>query len=602
VGDAGSRETTRAGTRPESDSCTMVLGQYLLRRTGFLPMAAPILPDADAQRKLPPAELWPKLTVPKEYDANLPASFNLASEVLDRNLTLGRRNKVAIFHDDQRHTYGDLVRASNRLASALVELGVKPFDRVALRFPNIPEAIIANFGVLKAGALPVTVHPRWSRKEIAYVLNDSDAVYLLTHARADILGEVEAAKPEFRGLKNIVLMGDEKVAGERGYISYEDLVRRGKSSFTPIPHRKNEAAFILYTSGTTGSPKGVIHTLQGVLAVTDSVGKAVWKFEEGDVLGTPAPLTFALGYGALALIPYRFGVSVSLMTRPDPEYVLSMIEKHGVTVFTTSPTFYRATIPLLDQLLKKYDIKSLRLCTGGGEAVGPDTIERWRQKTGLTIYEGFGATEVYYIVISNAVDSEQAKPGSVGKPIPGVEVRVLDPETKEIKTSGEGQLLIGGPTGTVYWNPYANDERLLKKMKDDVKFGYVALGDSVRIDEGGRVWFVGRGEDVIKSSGYRIGPDEIEAALLGHPAVADAGVVGIPEPVRGEDVVAFVVLKKGQAPGEPLKADIQAHLLKEVAKYKLPREIFFVEALPRTLTGKLLRKELREVAKKQAAA
>jgi 2-aminobenzoate-CoA ligase len=565
-------------------------------------MVGPMLPEGAAERKLPPPELWPKLTVPKDYEAKLPASLNLASEVLDRNLTLGRRNKVAIFHDDQRHTYGDLVRVSNRIASALVELGVKPFDRIALRFPNIPEAIIANFGVLKAGALPVTVHPRWSRKEIAYVVNDSDAGYLLTHARPDILGEVEAAKPEFRGLKNIILMGDEKVAGERGYLAFEDLIRRGSNHFEPITHRKNEAAFILYTSGTTGSPKGVIHTMEGVLAVTDSVGNAVWKFEENDVLGTPAPLTFALGYGALALIPYRFGVSVSLMTRPDPEYVLSTIEKHGVTVFTTSPTFYRATIPLLDQLLKKYDIKSLRLCTGGGEAVGPDTIARWREKTGLTIYEGFGATEVYYIVISNAVDSKDAKPGSVGKPIPGVEVKVLDPETKEIRGTGEGQLLIGGPTGTVYWNPYANDERLLKKMKDDVKFGYVALGDSVRIDEGGRVWFVGRGEDVIKSSGYRIGPDEIEAALLGHPAVADAGVVGVPEPVRGEDVVAFIVLKKGQVPSDQLKGAIEAYLQTEVAKYKLPREIFFVESLPRTLTGKLLRRELREKAKQHPAS
>lgn len=565
-------------------------------------MDGTILPDAVAQRNLPPVELWPKLTVPMGYDAKLPASLNLASEVLDRNVALGRRNKIAIFHDEQRYTYGDLVRASNRIAAALVELGVKPFDRVALRFPNTPEAIIANFGVLKAGALPVTVHPRWSRKEIAYVVNDADAHYLMTHARADILGEVEAAKPEFRGFKNLILMGDEKVAGERGYLAYEALLRRGTPTFEPITHRKNEAAFILYTSGTTGFPKGVIHTLEGVLAVTDSVGKAVWKFEDNDVLGTPAPLTFALGYGALALIPYRFGISVSLMTRPDPEDVLSTIEKHGVTVFTTSPTFYRQTIPLLDQLLKKYSIGSLRLCTGGGEAVGVETIERWHNKTGLTIYEGFGATEVYYIVISNAVDAKDAKPGSVGKPIPGVEVKVLDRETKEIRGVGEGQLLIRGPTGTIYWNPYAHDEHLLKKMKDDVKFGYVALGDAVRIDEDGRVWFIGRGEDVIKSSGYRIGPDEIEGALLSHPAVADAGVVGVPHDVRNEDVVAFVVLRKGQVPSDQLKDELQAHLQTRVAKYKLPRGIFFVESLPRTSAGKLLRKQLRETAKQHPSA
>ena len=564
-------------------------------------MAIRFLPDDLAKTKLPPSNLWPKLSVPAGFYNALPENVNLAAEVLDKNVAAGRQHKVAIYQDDRKVTYGELSRQSTAIASSLVDLGVQPFDRIALRFPNAPEAVIANFGVLKAGALPVTVHPRWTRREVAHVVNDSDAKFLFTHARPDVLGEVEAAKSEFTSLSNIVLVGDEKAAGEKGYVAYEALARKGSRKFAPVPHRKDDAAFILYTSGTTGMPKGVIHSIAGVLAITDQVGKSVWKFEENDVLGTPAPLTFALGYGALAIIPYYAGISVSMMTRPDPEYVFSTIDKHGVTVFTTSPTFYRKTIPIVDPLLAKYDISSLKLCTGGGEAVGPDTIAAWKAKTGYTIYEGFGATELFYIVISNSVAGKDALPGSVGRPVEGVEVKILDPETKEIRPQGEGQLLVAGPTGTVYWNPYADDNRLLKKMETDVKFGYVALGDSVRVDEAGRVWFVGRGEDVIKSSGYRIGPDEIESALMSLPEVEEAGVVGVPDPVRGEDVVAFVTVKKGVTSGEELKKQILEHLKTHVATYKLPRDIFFVETLPRSPTGKLLRRELRTKAPKAAA-
>ena len=564
-------------------------------------MGIRFLPDDLAKAKLPPPNLWPKLSVPPDFYGSLPESVNLAHEVLDKNVEAGRQHKVAIYQDDRKVTYGELSRFSSSLAASLIDLGLRPFDRVALRFPNTPDAVVANFAVLKAGALPVTVHPRWTRKEVAHVVNDSDAKFLFTHARPDVLGEVEAAKPEFRSLSNVILVGDEKVAGEKGYLAYEQLVRKGNKKFSPVLHRKDDAAFILYTSGTTGMPKGVIHSIAGVLAITAQVGKSVWKFEENDVLGTPAPLTFALGYGALAIIPYYAGISVSMMTRPDPEYVFSTIEKHGVTVFTTSPTFYRKTIPILDTLLSKYDISSLKLCTGGGEAVGPDTIEGWKAKTGYTIYEGFGATELFYIVISNSVAGDDALPGSVGRPVEGVEVKILDPETKKIVPEGEGQLLVAGPTGTVYWNPYADDNRLLKKMETDVKLGYVALGDSVRIDSKGLVWFVGRGEDVIKSSGYRIGPDEIESALMSLPEVEEAGVVGVPDPVRGEVVVAYVTVKKGTPTGEALKKQLTEHLKTHIATYKLPRDIVFVETLPRSPTGKLLRRELRTRAVTPAA-
>jgi 2-aminobenzoate-CoA ligase len=541
---------------------------------------------------LPPVELWPKFNVPKELYDSLPQNVNLAEEILEKTAEKWK-HKVAIYFEDKKYTYRELSELSNRLASMLVELGVEPLDRVAIRFTNIPEAVIANFGILKSGALPVTLHPRWSKKEILHVLNDSGAKFLITEK--DLLKEVIEVRSELKYLQNIIVVGEEV----KEYISFEELIKKGKRKFEPIKIPKDSPGVLLYTSGTTGPPKGVIHFIPGILATVKNVGSYVWKFTPDDVFGSAAPITFALGYGGLALIPYYFGSAVSLMRRPDPEYVFSMIEKHGVTVMSMAPTWYRKTLPIVEKLLQKYDVSTVRLYTGGGEAFGADTIKAWYEKTGKMIAEGFGATELFYITISNAV-APQPKPGSIGMPLPQVEVKIVDPDTlnpiEEPKKAG--LMLIRAPCGTVYWNPYAEDGKLLGKMKKDVLMGYVALGDLAYRDEEGYIWYAGKGEDIIKSAGYRIGADEIEVTLMGHPAVDDAGVVGAPHSVRGEDVVAFVVLKKGYEANEKTKNEIYEYLKANIAKYKLPREIFFVESLPRHLTGKLLRRELREIAKK----
>ena len=548
---------------------------------------------SELEKYLPPRELWPELKIPSELYNSLPEKVNLAEEILEKP-NQRRKHKVAIYFEDKKYTYRELSELSNRLASALIELGVKPFDRVGIRFSNIPEAIISNFGILKAGALPVTLHPRWSAKEVQHVLNDSEAKVLITEK--DLLKEVEETRPRLKYLQNIVVVGG--VEGKE-YLSFEELIKRGKRSFEPVRVPKDSPGVLLYTSGTTGPPKGCVHFIPGILAVVRNVGSYVWKLTDEDVLGSAAPISFALGYGGLAMIPYYFGSAVSLMRRPDPEYIFSMIEKHGVTVLSMPPTWYRKTLPIVEKMLQKYDISTIKLFTGGGEAFGADTIKAWCEKTGHMIAEGFGATELFYISISNAV-APKPKPGSIGMPVPGVEVKIVDPETlRPIEEPGkEGLMLIKAPCGTIYWNPYADNNRLLEKMKKDVLMGCVALGDLAYKDEEGYIWFAGKGEDIIKSSGYRIGADEIETALKAHPAVDDAGVVGVPHPVRGEDVVAFVILKEGYEESEKTKNDIYNYLKNTIATYKLPREIFFLKSLPRHTTGKLLRRELREIAKK----
>ncbi len=547
------------------------------------------------EKYLPPKNLWPDFRVSKELYESLPEKVNLAEEVLEKT-TEKHRNKVAIYFEDKKYTYREVSELSNRVASKLVEFGVKPLDRVAIRFANVPEAVIANFAIIKAGALPVTLHPRWSKKEVLHVLNDSGAKFVFT--QPPLLKEIEEVREQLKFLENVILVGDEKIAEEKKYMSFEKLVREGDKRFKAVKLDKDSPAVLLYTSGTTGPPKGVIHFLPGVLETVINVGKYVWKLSENDVLGSAAPISFALGYGGLAMIPYYFGSAVSLMRQPEPDYVFSMIEKHGVTVLSMAPTWYRKTLPIVTKMMEKYDISSIRLFTGGGEAFGADTIKDWYEKTGYMIAEGFGATELFYIAISNAA-APKPKPGSIGMPVPGVEVTILDPDTKEpIKEPNKpGLLLIKAPCGTVYWNPYAEDGKLLKKMEKDVLFKSVALGDLAYFDEEGYIWFAGKGEDIIKSSGYRIGADEVEVAILSHPAVDDAGVVGVPHPVRGEDVVAFVVLKKDFEANEETKKSIYEHLKSNLAVYKLPRDIIFVEQLPRHLTGKLLRRELKEIAK-----
>ncbi|MEM3477920.1 MAG: long-chain fatty acid--CoA ligase, partial [Archaeoglobaceae archaeon] len=307
------------------------------------------------ENRLPPRDLWPEFKVSKELYDSLPEKLNLAEEILDKNAEK-HRNRVAIFFEDRKYTYREVSELSNRVASKLVELGIGPSDRVAIRFANVPEAVIANFAIIKAGAIPVTLHPRWSKKEVLHVLNDSEAKFVFTQQA--LLSEIEAVRQELKFLKNVILVGDEKVAEEKGYLSFEKMVREGKKDFKPIKVDKDSPAVLLYTSGTTGLPKGVVHFLPGVLNVVSNVGKYVWKLTENDVLGSAAPISFALGYGGLAMIPYYFGSAVSLMRQPDPEYVFSMIEKHGVTVLSMAPTWYRKTLPIVTKMIEKYDISS----------------------------------------------------------------------------------------------------------------------------------------------------------------------------------------------------------------------------------------------------
>jgi len=308
------------------------------------------------------------------------------------------------------------------------------------------------------------------------------------------------------------------------------------------------------------------------------------------VLGGAAPVSFAAGFGTFILLPFEGGAAISLIPKFTPADMMDLIGKHKITVLTGLPTAYRGLMKFPD--FKKYDVSSIRLYTSGGDALGAETLEGWKKLTGKPIWEGLGGTEMLHLLTSNTMNA-QPVPNSIGKALPGIQVRVVNPEGQDCKPNEVGSMIIKGPSGSLYWKPYEDNEKLLKSQKKGVVNGWNQMGDAVYMNEEGNIFFVSREDDMIKSSGYRIGPAEVEEAIAKHPAVADVGVVGIPDPDKGQITKAFIVLKPGFEGGDALFEELKTFLKEHIAVYKLPRAIDYVDALPRTPTGKLLRRKLR---------
>ena len=531
---------------------------------------------------LPPREFWPKRVYTLPEFATYAPRFNSTEELLGKAVAAGRGDRTAVLFEDQRITYGQLLAQASKFASALRELGVKEGDRVVLRTPNIPPALVANFAILKLGAVCTPTSPLFSRHEIAHVANDSEAVAIIVSAA--LLGEVEGARENFQTIKHIIVIGgDVAEVKAKGFLPYVELVQSGNPNIDPVLRNREDVGLLMYTSGTTGRPKGTVHFVEELLIVPDGFGKYGWRVTENDVVGGSAPLAFGAGYSSYATIPFRFGAAASLIAKFDPEKMFDTIQKHRVSILTLAPTAYRKMLQLPDAKTK-FDLSSLRVCTGGGESLTAPTYHAWKEKFGLEIFEGLGTTEMMYVFASNVV-SRKVKAGSFGQAVPGYELKVIDEEGKPAATGKIGRFVACGPTGTVYWRDPEKQQRAITAE------GWNLAGDFVYVDEDGYFWFVSREDDIIKSSGYRIGPEEIEVTIATHPAVADVGVIGVPDEVRGQIAKAFVVLK----PGETLTPDdLLAFLKGKIATYKLPREIVIVNELPRTATGKLLRRVLKQ--------
>lgn len=544
----------------------------------------------DLKEFLPPIELWPELPLPEALRPRT-ERLNLTEELLEWHIREGRADCTAIYFEDEKISYGEIAQKVNRFGNSLLRLGVRPRDRVGLRVTNRPEAIIANFAILKIGAIPVPMSPLWSRKEIATAAGDTLMKALVVNR--SLIAEVEAAEGDLRSTRVLVVVDDtpeeEPRKGERIH-SFDALVERGSAHLEPFRLKQDDIAILLYTSGTTGAPKGCAHTAGGVLVSSRLITRHVWDLKEGDVLAGSAPVSFAAGFGTFALVPWTSTGALSLLAKFSAEFLLKNLSRHKVTVLTGIPTAYRKLLGIPD--FHSYDLSTLRLCTAGGDALGRETYDNWLLRTGLPIWENLGTTEFYNIVLSNRIGGSPRR-GSMGLPLAGYEARILDEDGNPCEPGKTGSLCMKGPTGVIYWNPNGNGGRLLKAQRACVRDGWSRLGDAAYRDEEGYIFFVGREDDMIKTSGYRLSPVEIEEALLSHPDIIEAAVIGVPDKTLGQRIKAFVVAREGAEKRQDFEQEIKEYCRSHMAVYKIPRTIQFVHDLPKSPTGKVLKKGLR---------
>jgi 2-aminobenzoate-CoA ligase len=552
---------------------------------------SPAIASTIPETYLPPKELQPQRIYTLPEFAGYPDSFNSTEELLDKQIAAGRGDSRAILFNDRVITYKQFLGASCKIGNALKKLGVEEADRVMLRSPNVPPALFTNFGVLRLGAVMVPTSHMLSPTEIAHIANNAEAKVIVV-AQAFLEGVIKA-RPNLKTAQHIVVFGgNAEELKAQGLLSYEEITADEPPALAPVRRGRTDVSVLLYTSGTTGLPKGTAHYQEEALIVPDTFGKYGWNVQPDDIICGPAPISLAGGYSTVATIPFRFGASISLIPKFTPEALFETIQNHKVTILSALPTAYRKMLEV-PGAEKTYDLSSLRVLTGGGESLTAKTYFDWKAKFNQEIYEGLGTTEMMYVFVSSVV-TRKVKPGAIGTAVPGYEIRVITEDGKVAGPGELGRLYARGPTGTLYWRPYEDGGSMLEKQKSVIRDGWVLVGDFVTLDDEGYVSFVSRQEDLIKSSGYRIGPEEVEDAVLKHPAVADAGVIGVPDPVRGQNVKAFVILKPGYLPDDDLKLSIINNCRDHIAIYKLPRDVVFVNELPRTLQGKLLRRILRE--------
>ncbi len=532
--------------------------------------------DTFARDHLPPPDAWPALDFSHLPELAYPERLNCAVELLDRHVHEGHGERTAILADGVRWTYSMLRARSDRVAGVLRDdLGVVPGERVLLRGPNSPMMAACWFGVLKAGAIAVATMPLLRPRELAYVAEKARVRVALTdHRLAADLREAQNAAPV---LERVLAWGG------GGDDALERRMQAHPEGFEPVDTAADDVALIAFTSGTTGTAKGTVHFHRDVLAICDCFPRHVLRPGPDDVFCGSPPLAFTFGLGGLLLFPLRIGAAALLVEQPTPPNLLRAIQDHRATICFTAPTAYRA----MAGLAADFDLSSLRTCVSAGETLPLPTFEAFREATGIRIIDGIGSTEMLHIFISAAGDD--IRPGSTGRVVPGYEARIVDAEGRPLAAGAVGRLQVRGPTGCRYLD---DPERQRGYVQD----GWNFTGDAYRMDEDGYFWYQARTDDMIVSAGYNIAGPEVEAVLLEHPAVAECGVVGLPDEERGQVVSAFVVLREGVAADDRTAAELQEHVKRAIAPYKYPRRVLFVDALPRTLTGKLQRFRLREGA------
>ncbi|SAK43485.1 AMP-dependent synthetase/ligase [Caballeronia hypogeia] len=538
--------------------------------------------DTFARDHLPPQDQWPVLLL-DNADVAYPARINCATELLDRAIESGHGDRPAIWSDDngEAHatTYRELRALVNRSAHVLVdEMGLRPGNRVLLRGPNTLQMAVAFFAALKAGLVVVPTMPLLRSKELKQIIDKAQ----ITAALCDVRLTEELARCHTQGDEfNCETLAQVVTFHHDAPASLDALARNKPDHFDACDTAADDVCLIAFTSGTTGAPKGCMHFHRDVLAMCDLFPRHILKPTSSDVFcGTP-PLAFTFGLGGLLCFPLRVGASTVLFEKLTPETLLQTVERFRATIMFTAPTFYRQMAPLVE----RFDISSLKKTVSAGEALPDSTRALWREASGIEMIDGIGGTEMIHIFISSA--GADVREHAIGRAVPGYIVQAVDDAMQPVPPGTLGKLAVRGPTGC----RYLADDRQSRFVRD----GWNLPGDSVVIDQDGYVFYQARADDMIVSAGYNISGPEVESVLMQHEAVAECGVIGVPDETRGQVVKAFVVLKPGFAGDDALIAELQDFVKRNVAPYKYPRLVTFLSALPRTETGKLKRFALRSM-------
>lgn len=537
----------------------------MLRRSGHL--------DSFARDNLPPQDQWPDFLL---GGFDYPDRLNLGVELTDAMVEKGFGDHTALIGNGRRRTYKELADWTNRLAAALVEnFGVKPGNRVLIRSANNPAMVACWLAATKAGAVVVNTMPMLRAGELAAIVDKAEISHALCDTR--LMDELTTCAKTSDHLRTVVgFDGTSNHDAELDRAALEKPVQ-----FEAADTAQDDVALLGFTSGTTGSPKATMHFHRDLLIIADGYAREVLQVVPEDIFVGSPPLAFTFGLGGLAVFPLRFGAAATLLETASPPNMIEIIEKYKATVCFTAPTAYRAMLQAMEE---GADLSSLRAAVSAGETLPAPVYHDWKEKTGKPMLDGIGATEMLHIFISNRFDDHRA--ACTGKPVTGYEARIIDEHGNDVPHGEVGRLAVRGPTGC----RYLSDARQAAYVQD----GWNITGDSFVMDADGYLHFAARNDDMIISSGYNIAGPEVEAALLSHPSVSECAVVGKPDDARGAIVQAHVVLVEGvKGDARTVKA-LQEHVKNAIAPYKYPREVVFVDALPKTPTGKIQRFALRE--------
>jgi len=510
----------------------------------------------------------------------IPPVYNAAHDLLARNLRAGRAEKVAYIDDHGSYTFGELQRRANRVAHALLGLGLQPEDRIMLALHDSIDFPSVFLGAIQAGIVPIAVNTLLTAADYRFMLADSRAKALVVSA--PLLENFRPGLVEASFCSRIIVSGQAASAGEQ---SLATLMAAAEDEFAPLARSPDEPCFWLYSSGSTGTPKGTVHAHASLIQTAEFYARPILGLSAEDTVFSAAKLFFAYGLGNSLSFPLAVGATAILMAeRPTPEAVFKRLVAHRPTVFHGVPTLYARM--LAHAALPPAEALGLRLCTSAGEALPAEIGQRFTAHSGVEILDGIGSTEMLHIFMSNR--RGDVRHGTTGKPVPGYEIRLCDEHGNEVGADTLGELQIKGPTAALgYWNSRARSQATFVGE-------WTRAGDKYTRDVEGYYTYGGRSDDMLKVSGQHVSPFEVEGALLAHPSVLEAAVVGKADEEALIKPLAVVVLKPGIVADTALEAALKAHVKERLAPHKYPRWIRFAAQLPKTATGKIQRFKLRD--------